>query len=125
MSKVTLTHDASFVYDMLAIASIKSARNPTNIAALRHVALLIGELQSQLGDEKHFSIIGSKEYRDLYAVNDEMYVRIDELKIRGEQPGDAKYIDDRVYLRWQAKKNLQEKWFGESVEEQKFGYVSQ
>lgn len=122
--KVTLSHDAAFVYDMLAIASIKASHNPGNDNAMANVAKLLEELIVQVGSDKHFQVFGSDEYRDLYRVNEEMYVRIDELKARGELPGDAKYIDDRVYQRWFAKKNLQEKWFGESVTEQKFGYAN-
>lgn len=124
MSKITLEHDASFVYDMLAIATIKAVHNPLDLNAGLNIARLVGEIEPQVGKEKHFEVIGSPEYAELYRVNEEMYVRIDELKKRGEQLGDAKYIDDRVYLRWLAKKNLQERLFGAGVVEQKFGYTS-
>lgn len=125
MTKVTLEHDAAFVYDMLAIATIKVVYNPSDPKAITVVTDLISKLERQIGAEKHLQVVGSPEYADLYRVNAEMYVRIDELKLRGEQPGDAKYIDDRVYQRWLAKKNLQERHFGSTVSEQKFGYDKQ
>ena len=93
---ITLSVSEAFAYDMLAIASIKVVKNPMNLAAADNVTQLIREIGEQVGWDKQWCVLASREYLDLYNVNHEMYVRIDELKQRGEQPGDAVYIDSRV-----------------------------
>ncbi len=122
---IYLSHSASFAYDLLAIAAIKARRNPDDNAAKGNLMMLEDEIQRQVGILHHEQVCASEEYRELYRVNDEIYVRIDEIKARGEQLGDARYVDDRVYQRYVAKRGLQEKWFaGTALSEQKFGYVA-
>lgn len=119
---ITLTHSEAFAYDLLAIAEIKAARSDSGRAVFSAHAL-DEEIERQVGAKKHEVVLESPEYAHLMKVNDEMYVRIDELKARGEQPGDARYIDDRVYQRYLAKQALQAAHFpGTVLTEQKFGY---
>ena len=120
---ITLRHNEAFAYDLLAIAQIKALRNPDNEEACLICLNLAFEIERQVGREKHEMIIVSREYLNLYRVNDEIYVRVDEAKVRGEQVGDHRYIDDRVYQRWLAKRALQKQWFPEELlTEQKMGY---
>ncbi len=123
MIKISL--DESYAYDMLAIAGIKSDKNMNrrNKQADENYSRLCDEIEDQVGHGKHLGVICSKEFGHLSTVNEEMYNRIDEMKARGEQLGDATYIDSRVFARYQAKKALQDKWFPDSpLTEQKFGY---
>lgn len=123
---ITITIDEAFAYDLLAIASIKAVRNPTNAAANDQVNRLSDEVSKQVGSAKHYHVLGSREYAALRKVNDEIYVRVDVAKARGEQVGDHRYVDDRVYQRWLCKQALQARWFaGEGLAEQKFGYTAE
>lgn len=119
---IHLTHSEAFAYDLLSIADIKYVKTKAE-TAWSNFATLRDEIVAQIGDEKHRNVVDSPEYEQLYRVNHEMYVRIDELKARGEQFGDARYIDDRVYQRYLAKQALQKAHFPEQpLTEQKFGY---
>lgn len=122
----TLVHDTAYVYDMFAISSIKCEFNSHDSKVLEAQTQLYYTLLDQQGFHDHYQITESEEYQDLYAVNKEMYVRINEMKTREPTGEDAKYIDDRVYQRFLAKKALQEKFFPSSpLTETKHGYTEQ
>ncbi len=122
---IYLSHSAGFAYDLLAIAAIKARRNPDSTDAKGNLMTLDYEIQQQVGVLLHEQVCASPEYARVVQVNDEIYVRIDELKARGEQPGDARYVDDRVYQRYLAKVALQERWFpGVKLSETKHGYTA-
>lgn len=122
---ISLPLSEAFCYDMLAIASIKASFNPHNQQAATNMDALAIDIARQVGYDRHNAVVASPEYRSLLRVNREMYMRIDELKARGEQIGDAVYIDDRVYQRFLAKQALQKRWFPEEpLTEQKMGYES-
>lgn len=119
----TLVHDTAYVYDMCAIAAIKRYYNPEDIKARNGHLFLNNSLMEQHGVEDHVDILSSSEYGRLYKVNEEMYVRINEMKLREATGEDAKYIDDRVYQRFLAKKALQERFFpANPLTETKHGY---
>ncbi len=121
---ISILHSEAFAYDLLAIAAIKAARNPADNEAKGNLMVLDDEIRRQVGTLWHEQVFASEEYRDLMRVNDEMYIRIDEIKARGEKLGDARYVDDRVYQRFTAKRALQTKWFPAGrFTEQKFGYA--
>lgn len=123
---VTLTHDMAYAYDMLAIACIKANYNKQEEAAERMYHALWDTLEAQQGKADHHAIIYCGEYGRLYEVNEEMYIRINEMKLREATGEDAKYIDDRVYQRFLAKKALQQRWFPSSpLTETKHGYTEQ
>ena len=120
---ITLTHSEAFAYDLLSIAYVKLFHNSGDERAYKNVMDLSAEIECQVGGAPHEAILASDSYDRLYRVNDEMYVRINEIKQRKVTPEDATYIDDRVYQRFLAKKALQEKWFPDApLTEQKFGY---
>jgi hypothetical protein len=121
---IYLSHPAAFAYDLLAIAAIKARRNPNDNGAKGNLMLLDEEIQRQVGVMHHEQVCASLEYQTLLRVNDEMYVRIDEMKTRTATGEDARYVDDRVYQRYLAKCALQQVWFpGSAMTEQKFGYA--
>jgi hypothetical protein len=120
---ITLTHSEAFAYDLLSIAYVKLFHNPRDKRAHKNVMDLSAEIERQVGGAPHEAILASDSFDHLYRVNDEMYVRINEIKQRKVTAEDATYIDDRVYQRFLAKKALQEKWFPDDpLTEQKFGY---
>ncbi len=121
---IYLSHPAAFAYDLLAIAAIKARRNPNDNAAKGNLMELDCAIQGQVGSMHHEQVCASPEYLDLLRVNDEMYVRIDEMKLREATGEDARYVDDRVFQRFVAKGRLQKEWFpGTAMTEQKFGYA--
>jgi hypothetical protein len=120
---ISLTLSEAFGYDLFAIASIKACHNPANDAAQSAAESLSAELARQVGRDLHYSVLGSAEFKRLREVNDEMYVRIDELKERAATGEDALYIDNRVYQRYLAKQALQQRWFPDQpMTEVKYGY---
>lgn len=122
---IYLSLSEAFAYDLLAIASIKAARNPDNNEAKGNLMTLDYEIQQQVGVMYHQQVCASEEYRHLLLVNDQIYVRNDEIKTRPITADDMAYTDGKVGERWLAKRALQEKWFaGTRLNEQKFGYKS-
>ena len=122
---INITVSEGYAYDLLAISQIKSDKNPKDSNASKNFDLLSKEICRQVGAELHFKILKSKEYERLYSVNEEIYLKIDQLKALGERYGDAIFIDSKNYERWVAKSNLQKIWFNQSVTEQKFGYKNE
>lgn len=113
---------AAYAYDMLAILFIKANKdyNETNN---RNAENLSGCIGRQVGKELHQTIVRSGEFLELYYANLSVFERIDDIKRRAEQLGDATYIDQKNYQRFLAKKNLQEKYFPEQLmTEIKIGY---
>lgn len=119
---IKITHDYGYAYDLLAIAQIKKDKNSSNEKATINFQKLSKEIEVQVGTELHFKILKSKEYQYVYSVNEEIYLKIDQLKSFGEKHGDAIFIDSKNFERWVAKSNLQKIWFDQSITEQKFGY---
>lgn len=120
---VTLVHDMAYAYDMLAIACIKVVYNPQDHKALAGYLDLNTTLEQQQGELDHDAITSCDEFARLSQVNQEMYIRINEMKLREATGEDAKYIDDRVYQRFLAKKALQERFFpANPLTETKHGY---
>lgn len=123
---VTLIHDMAYAYDMLTIACIKLLHNPQDHKALAGYLDLNSSLERQQGEADHAVITSCDEFIRLNRVNTEMYIRINEMKLREATGEDAKYIDDRVYQRFLAKKALQQRWFPSSpLTETKHGYTEQ
>ena len=116
---------AAYVFDMLAIFGIKMVKTSGElyIQSSKNYSDLKAYLCERLGNEEYSQIVRSDAYAKLYQANIEVFNRIDEIKVRGEQLGDATYIDQKNYDRYLAKKALQEKFFPDSVfNEQKIGY---
>ncbi len=120
---IYLPLSAAFCYDLLAIAAIKALHNPDNDEAKGNLMELDNDIQQQVGTMHHEHVCASEEYIALLRVNDEIYVRNDEIKARPITAEDMAYTDGKVGERWRAKRALQTKWFPSSrLTEQKFGY---
>lgn len=122
---IKISHDYGYAYDLLAISQIKMDKNPNNSKACENFNSLSKEIEDQVGVDLHYKILKSKEYQRVYFVNEEIYLKIDYLKLYGEKLGDAIFIDSKNYERWAAKSDLQKIWFNQSVKEQKFGYKNE
>lgn len=122
---IKISHDYGYVYDLLAITQIKRDKNPNNSRASENFNALSEEIKNQVGDELHSKILKSKEYQIVYSVNEEIYLKLEQLKTHGEKPGDAIFVDSKNYERWVVKCNLQKIWFDKDVKEQKFGYKNE
>lgn len=118
---IQISVDEAVAFDMLAILSIKSRKNPIPSLFANELALS-AEIEHQLGD-RYMAVMESSEYDRLYQTNLRVFDRIDLLKSRGEQPGDATFIDQENYQRWLCKRDLQRQFFpGSPFTEQKLGY---
>ncbi len=118
-----MPRSAALVYDDIAIAAIKVRHNPDNDEAKGVLMELDNLAQQQAGALLHEQVCASPEYRALLQVNDEIYIRNDEIKTRPMTGEDMAYTDGKVGDRWRAKRALQAKWFpGSGLSEMKFGY---
>ncbi len=124
MRLIYLSEDIAYGYDAIAIASIKAERYP-NTQTKANYNRRYREVQDQIGELLHLDVICSPEYNALRKVNEEMFIRIDEMKARPRTGEDTEYIDSRVYARQMAKQALQQKWFGSDITETKHGYTGQ
>lgn len=126
---INLSLSEAYVFDMLAIASIKAmrvSRDDIQSPAWKERQRLEDAIISQIGPDLFECILNSPEYARLYEVNDQMFVRIDEMKLREPTGEDARYIDDRVFARFKAKQALQARWFpNEQMTETKHGYTGE
>ena len=121
---IYLSHCAGFVYDLLSIAATKVRHNPDDNEAKGNLMMLDDEIQRQVGTLYHEQVCASPEYLALLRVNDDIYIRNDEIKVRPITADDMVYTDGKVGDRWRAKAALQAKWFsGSPFTEQKFGYA--
>jgi len=124
---IRISVDEAAAYDMLAILSIKIVVNGGNDVMPSRVVeeRLTSEAVASLGESLHGEIMSSPEYKRLLRANLAVFDRIDLIKTRGEQLGDATYIDQQNYQRYLCKKALQERFFPQSsITEQKLGYTT-
>lgn len=117
--KLKLDVDAGYAFDFLSILGVKYIKTRDSQVAAQFVNC--GDsLSHQIGRAKYAQIMASKEYDQLFDANSTLFDYVDKVKI-GEVTG--KQVDDMVYVRWQKKKALQEKFFPESeYGEKKYGY---
>lgn len=117
--KLLLEVDAGYYVDYLTILGVKVDRTE-NKDVLTQYDRCQQKLIEQIGYKKFVEIFKSKEYEDLYDVNDQLYQMVDLAK---ENKVTAKQVDDLVIERWRKKKALQEKFYPESeYSEIKVGY---
>ncbi len=113
----------AFLYDLFSIASIKTCWNPSDVAAQEEAERLSTAIASEVGKEVHWAVLGSEEFATLRRINEEIYVRNDEIKVRPITAEDMAYTDAKVGQRWLAKRALQRRWFPtQPLTEQKYGY---
>jgi hypothetical protein len=108
-----------FHYDYLSILGVKHDKT-SNPKALEDYKQCCIDLRTQIGDEKFESMLHSNEYLELYEANSCLFDLVDAIK-KDKSLGQA--LDAQVYVRWQKKKALQEKFYPESeYSEIKVGY---
>jgi hypothetical protein len=111
---IKISVDEAYAFDILTILYIK--KNNT-MADTNNYEKMIDEIRNQVGDSKFYEILMSPEYKNLLTANKLVYDYVD--KIRNGEKLDAKEVDDANMLRYKYKKDLQIKYFGNNVTEQK------
>lgn len=120
--KLQLEVDIGYYWDFYSILAVKCDRTEDK-EVLKQYDRCQDNLIKQIGYKKFIEIFKSKQYEDLYDVNDHLYQMVDLAK---ENKVTAKAVDDLVIERWRKKKALQEKFFPENTySEKKFGYGNQ
>lgn len=117
--KITL--DWANIFDILSIHNVKInlCENGKRIESEYNFSMLASEIKEQIGDNLYSEIIGSPFYKDLYELNRQIFVLIDDVK-RNPLLGEA--IDLRNYQRYIAKVALQKHFFATGLYEIKSGY---
>lgn len=109
----------AYFFDYLSILQVKLSKKGgfDNGFAVQE-CIIDGE--SQLGEDFLHQILDSKEYSELYDANSILFDLVDLAKTNKVT---AKEVDDYVFVRWQKKKALQDKFFP-NIEygEKKYGY---
>jgi hypothetical protein len=79
------------------------------------------EICHQIGTALFNRIINSKEYDDLYDINEIIFDLVDKLKADPESVS-ASEVNNNNYKRYLYKKELQRKFFNNDLSERKIGY---
>lgn len=129
---ISISVDEAFAYDLLAILMIKGEKCQNRSPEVNNARWrLEGELEHQGEDDEsaragilqHSQVLRSPQFAALRQANLTVFNRIDAIKARGEQPGDATFVDQHNYQRFLCKRDLQERFFPASpLTEQKLGY---
>jgi hypothetical protein len=113
---IKITVDEAYAFDYYAILQIKkeygSNVNETIVA-------IKSDLIDSVGLEKYETIINSEIYLKLYDSNKETFIAVDKAKTDEVL---ASYVDKCNYKRMILKKELQNKFFSNSLSETKLGY---
>jgi len=108
-----------FHFDYLSILGVKSDKTNDKVVYDDYLQCC-ADLRNQIGAVKFQEILASKEYMDLYDANSYLFDLVDAIK-KDKMLGQE--LDNQVFVRWQKKKALQEKFFpGTEFGEKKFGY---
>jgi len=116
MIKISL--DEAYVFDMLSVMDIKIdllSGIKLETVKMAH-SVLSQEIVDQIGVEKYFEVIKSKEYKDMIRSNKNVFDLIDQSK---NDNGLAKITDDANYDRYLKKVSLQERFFNNGLTETK------
>jgi hypothetical protein len=108
-------------WDFLSILRVKYIKHGED-SVLKDYYQCIEDLKIQIGPQKFDEIFYSDEYLALYQANDYLFDLVDMIKT---DPLRGKELDDQVFVRWQKKKALQEKFFGGEFSEKKYGYTEE
>jgi hypothetical protein len=117
-SSVKLIVDSSYALDYLSILEVKWALSPSDQNSKNYLTCL-GQLRRQI---KNFEkILLSDEYGDLLDSNFCLFNKIDDLRDGKEMS--AKVLDDLNLKRFEAKRKLQQKYFGGELTEVKTKFI--
>ena len=116
--ELDLRVSASYGFDYLSILQVKINKDSSK-KNLDNYYKCFDNLLNQLNSELFFDILESKEYRDLYNVNDKLF---DLVSLAKNDLCFASEVDKMVYQRWLSKTALQDKFFTNKLSEVKIGY---
>lgn len=113
---IKITVDEAYAFDYYSILELKKQ----NGSQVDHIINSIkSDLTEQIGLEKFNLIIESEEYLKLYSSNKTTFEAVDKAKTDEVL---ASYVDECNYLRMIYKRELQNKFFSNSLSEIKLGY---
>ena len=110
---IKISVDESFAFDMLSILEVKNARikdGQKNLSVRNSLTKLGQEIICSVGYTKFLQIRDSDEYRALLNANYETFDLVE--AARNGPEGLAKDADAANLKRFEAKKEIQEKFFG-------------
>lgn len=111
--------DWGYAYDYLSIFEVKISKTNRDEKSISNHQQATDCILRQIG-MKHYEVINSEEYKNLYAVNQRLFELVDLAKSDSVK---ASEVDEYVYKRYLAKIALLNKFFPSSeVGEQKIGY---
>tara|TARA_B100002019_G_scaffold285272_1_gene294018 strand:+ start:150 stop:500 length:351 start_codon:yes stop_codon:yes gene_type:complete len=112
---INLKVDEGYAFDFISILEVKNNLIKDD-ATLKNLNECSKHIKEQLGN-KFNEIIISREYKELLSINEKSFKTIDLLR-SGEEIK-AKDIDDLNTSRFNAKKNIQKKFFKNNLTERK------
>lgn len=113
---IKITVDEAYAFDYYAILQIKKEYG-SNVD--ENIEQIKSDLIDSVGLEKFNQIINSEIYSNLYESNKETFKAVDKAKTDEVL---ASYVDKCNYKRMILKKELQNKFFSNSLSETKLGY---
>lgn len=118
MSRISLSVDEGFAFDMLAIRKVKADMSPS-VESEKVYEDLKTEILQQLSSFVFYEVLGSDEYRNLYKTNREVYEAVEKPQHGLISSSEVDYLN---WVRWIHKGNLHRRFFASPYLEQKFGY---
>ena len=117
MLKISL--DEGFAFDILSITQVKIIKSSKQDKEklVSNYQNLSKEIISQVGFDLYEQIVASEEYQNLRDANENTFDLVDQVK---KDNGLAKLVDDSNYNRYQKKVALQNKFFNNILEEEKY-----
>lgn len=116
---ILIPADYGYAYDYLSIFEVK-VKKVGGVKAIQNFTNCYQVVEQQVGTKKMIEVFVSDEYRHLVQMNIRLFELVDEVK---SDPYKGKELDEQVYIRFLAKKKVQEKFFPDSTQlEQKVGY---
>ena len=116
---IDIAVDEAYAFDMLSILAVKYDKTE-NEGNLKKFNLFESEIEQKVGKGLFYDVVVSMEYSNLYHANLKLFELIDQIKT--DDSIKAKKIDDLNYARWEAKRDLQKKFFNQEIKEVKIGY---
>ncbi len=109
---IKITVDEAYAFDFLSILQVKYDRLG-NATPYRNT---LAEIKNQLEEKLVDAILVSKEYYSLYDLNDKIFLLLETVSTSDIL---AKEIDELNYARFLAKRELQHKFFNNTLAEKK------
>ena len=112
---ITIDAEEAMAFDCLAILEVKCEKFPNNEVTKNSWWDCFDNIKEQLGDKVFYEVYASKEYKSLKDANILTFDAVEKARHDGDVT--AKEVDDCNIKRYEAKKALQKKFFGEELKE--------